>query len=596
MKVRFSVWLLGLIALSLTLQALLIQQAWAENPFARAPLGDSQVYWEWAGEIATGDFIADEPFQSAPAYPYFLGLLRALGLDLLGVYGVQALLGALTLMLIADATRRRAGPIAGLLAGGLWLFLDEAAFIPGRIWNLPLQLFSGSLLLWYATRIPQFYGLRTMLGLGCVAGFAVLANPALLPAVILIAIWAGFAPTERNLLGSFSALAIVAFFIAPVTWHNRQASDETILISAQAGLTFAHGNSASATGTYAPVPGVSENRRTQNQDALDVAEQATGERSWSGASSYFFARGRAWILDHPGDAIILEVRKFWWLMTGRYYADLYNPQLEKRSEFGSRLMFAPLTLALFMPLAILGIVLAWRHGGFRLRAPEILLVLGPAAIVMLFWYSPRYRLPLAPAVILLSAEVLVGVVRSWRQTPSNRTPAFWAIGLLAFALIAGQVNRLTRFDAPHVLMPAFLHSVGDTLRIQEGRESEAIPYLEKAIARGYLEVEAHYSLALAYMKLAEQTLNDGEADATDRALPIYDQAVEQLRETVILDPSQFEAQFNLASIEFWFFQLARSNPKEVAPRVQIALDLAVETGREGAAAQLQQMLSQLKTP
>jgi hypothetical protein len=596
MKVRFSVWLLGLIALSLTLQALLIQQAWAENPFALAPLGDSQVYWEWAGEIAAGNLVASEPFQSAPAYPYFLGLLRALGLDLLGVYGVQALLGALTLMLIADATRRRAGPIAGLLAGALWLFLDEAAFIPGRIWNLPLQLFSGSLLLWYATRIPQFYGLRTMLGLGLVSGFAVLCNPAILPAVILVAIWAGFAPTERNIFGSVSALAVVALCIAPVTWHNRQASDETILLSAQAGLTFAHGNSAAATGTYTPVPGVSENRRRQNQDALRIVEEAIGERSWSATSSYFFARGRAWILNHPGDALILEVRKFWWLMTGRYYADLYNPQLEKRVDFGSRLALAPLTLALLLPLSILGVVLAWRRNGFRHRAPEILLMLGPAAIVLLFWYSPRYRMPMAPAVILLSAEVLVGAVNAWRQSPRNKLPAAWALGFLALAFVAGQVNRLTRFDAPHVLMPAFLHSVGDTLRVQEGREAEAIPYLEKAIGRGFLEVESHYSLALAYMKVAEQTLNDGGEDAQQRALPFYDQAVEQLRETVALDPGQFEAQFNLASIEFWFYQLARSSRTDVIPRLEEALQLAQETNREGPAAQLQQMLSQLKTP
>ena len=66
MKVRFGIWLLGFVALSLCLQALLIQQAWAENPFARAPLGDSAVYWEWAGEIAEGQWISNEPFQSAP--------------------------------------------------------------------------------------------------------------------------------------------------------------------------------------------------------------------------------------------------------------------------------------------------------------------------------------------------------------------------------------------------------------------------------------------------------------------------------------------------------------------------------------------------
>lgn len=593
MKVRFSVWLLGLVALSLTLQALLIQQAWAENPFAKIPLGDSAVYWEWAGEIADGQWVADEPFQSAPAYPYFLGLLRALGLDLLGVYCVQALLGALTLLLIADATRRRAGPIAGLLAGALWIFLDEAAFMPGRVWNLPLQLFTGSLLLWYAARIPQFYGLRTMLGLGLVAGLAVLANPAILPVVILIALWAGFAPVERNLLGSAAALAVVALCVAPVTWHNRIASGETILISSHAGLTFAHGNSAGATGTYTPVPGVSENRRTQNQDALDVAEQATGERGWGAANDYFFARGRSWILDHPGDAIVLEIRKFWWLLTGRYYADLYSPQLEKRTDFGSRYALAPLTLALLLPLALFGAVLACRRQGFRQRAPEILMLLGPAAIVMLFWYSPRYRLPLTPAAILLCAEVIVAAAAAWREDARQKSLAFGAMGLLGFAFIAGQVNRLTRFDSPQALMPAFFHSIGETLRVQEGREAEAIPYLERAVERGFQKVEAHYSLALAYMKVAEATLNDGGDDSQERALPIYDQAVEQLRETVILDPGQFEAQFNLASIEFWFYQLARRSKEDVRPRLEEALQLALKTKREGPAAQLQQMLSQL---
>jgi tetratricopeptide (TPR) repeat protein len=205
-------------------------------------------------------------------------------------------------------------------------------------------------------------------------------------------------------------------------------------------------------------------------------------------------------------------------------------------------------------------------------------------------------MPLAPAAILLSAEVLVGAASAWRQSPRNKLPAAWALGLLSFAFVAGQVNRLTRFDAPHILMPAFLHSVGDTLRVQEGREAEAIPYLERAIQRGFLEVESHYSLALAYMRVAEQTLNESGDDSQQRALPIYDQAVEQLRETVALDPSQFEAQFNLASIEYWFYQLARSSRKDVIPRLEEALKLAVETKREGPAAQLQQMLTQLKTP
>ena len=592
MKVRFSIWLLGLMALSLAFQALLLQQAWAENPFARAPLGDSAVYWDWAGEIADGRWIADEPFQSAPLYPYFLALLRMAGLDLLGVYSVQALLGTLTMLLIASATRRRAGPLAGILAAVLWIFLDEAAFISGRIWNLPLQLFTGSLLLWYTTRIPEHHGMANLLGLGALCGLAVLANPALLPVVLLLILWAGQAPSERNLFGSVAALGVLALCIAPATYHNREACGETILISSQAGLTFAHGNGPGASGTYHPVPGVSENRLTQNQDALRLVEQETGERSWKATSNYFFSQGRSWMLSHPGDAAVLELRKAWWLLTGRSYADLYNPDLESRTEFGSRLAWAPISLAFLMPLALFGLVRAWRHEGFRRRGPEILMVGGVALVVMVFWYSPRYRMPIAPAVLLLAAEGLARARTAWKEE-QRRGPGIWVLSLLLVAFVAGQVNRYTRFDSPTAHIPAFLHSVGDTLRTMEGRESESIDYLERAIERGFQEYEAHYSLALAYMKQAESVLNDGKEGAQERALPIYQQAVVQLRLTVERDPTSFEPQFNLASIEFWLWQLGVQTEAAVRPLLEQALRIARDTGREGPAARLQQMLAQL---
>lgn len=594
MQVRFPIWLLGLVALFFAFQALLLQQAWAENPLAQVPDNDSLVYWDWAGRIAEGEWIATQPFQSAPLYPYFLGLLRALGLDLLGVYVVQAALGAATLLLLADATRRRAGVAAGVVAAALWILIDESAFQAGRIWNLPLQLFTGTLLLWYATRIPGVYGIRTMLVLGFLMGLAVLANPALLPVLILLALWAGWAPEVRNLFGSFAAIGVMAAMIAPVTYHNVQASGETILISAQAGLTFSHGNSEHAQGVYTPVPGVSENRLTQNEDARRMAEKATGDGSWAGTSDYFFDRGRSWILGNPGDALLLEARKLWWLLTGRYYADLYNPQFEKRTEFGSRMKLAPLTLAFLIPLGLLGLVLALRRDGLRQRGPELILLLGPVIVVLLFFYSPRYRFPMAPAVVLFAAEALVQAFRAWTDPEQpRRAPAGWVAGMLLAAIAFGQVNRVTRFDHPTLFMPAFYHKVGETLRVQEGRTEEALPYLERAVERGFEELEAFQSLAQAYLRLGRDILDSGTEDAQDRALPAYEKAAENLREVVARNRLLVEAQYNLATIEFWFFELKRRSRVDVRPRIEEALVVARETGRDGLAAELQRMLVQL---
>lgn len=593
MPARFAISLLGFMAVWLILQALFLQQAWAENPFAKTPLGDSEVYWNWAERIADGEWIDDEPFQSAPLYPYFLGLLRKLGLGLIGVYAVQALLGGLTLLLIADATRLRAGPLAGVLAGVLWLFFDEAAFAPGRIWNLPLQLFTGSLLLWYAVRFPLIGGMKSYIGLGLCAGLATLANPALLPVVLLLLLWAAFAHDARNIFGGCLAGALLIACLAPVTIHNQKATGETILLSAHAGLTFAHGNSSEAQGTYTPVPGIAENRRQQNQDALRMVEKETGERSWSAVNSYFFGRGLDWMLGNPADALVLEARKFWWLMSGRYYADLYNHELERRQPFGSRYRLAPLSLAVLLPLAFGGLVWALRRDGWKRRAPDLLLILGPALVVLVFWYSPRYRLPLAPAAILLAAETLAIAWQRWRAEAPQRLPLALAASAIALAVLLGMVNRVSRFDHPSVLMPAFLHSVGDTMRLDDASVEASIPYLEDAIERGFDNANSRYSLSLSCLRTGQLHLNSPDPTEQDQALDFYFKASEHLRHTVELQRSNVQAQYNLASLELWLWQLGHRDRAQVQPRIADALAVARETGEDSLAAQLQQMLAQL---
>ncbi len=76
---RFRLQLAGACLLGLVLQALFRWLEWGADPLARVPLDDAGVYWDWAGAIAGGRLVGDEPFLSAPLYPYFLGLLRALG-------------------------------------------------------------------------------------------------------------------------------------------------------------------------------------------------------------------------------------------------------------------------------------------------------------------------------------------------------------------------------------------------------------------------------------------------------------------------------------------------------------------------------------
>src|SRR5207247_139984 len=87
-------------------------------PFFTVLLGDSRAYDEWAQRLAGGDWIGHEVFYQAPLYPYFLGLLYAIGgRHLLLVRVVQAFVGSAACVLLSLAARRLFSVRAGLAAG-----------------------------------------------------------------------------------------------------------------------------------------------------------------------------------------------------------------------------------------------------------------------------------------------------------------------------------------------------------------------------------------------------------------------------------------------------------------------------------------------
>ena len=58
------------------LQALHLAHEWRSNPFARDPLNDARVYWDWAGDLAAGRYtVCVWAFWGAtPVGPYVLSV------------------------------------------------------------------------------------------------------------------------------------------------------------------------------------------------------------------------------------------------------------------------------------------------------------------------------------------------------------------------------------------------------------------------------------------------------------------------------------------------------------------------------------------
>src|SRR5215212_5077306 len=85
----------------------------------RAPQLDSAEYLEWARPLAAGNFVWPNPPQHGPGYPFFLALILGISDSLTAVRVVQAILGALSCVLVALTAERWFGRRAGMIAGAL---------------------------------------------------------------------------------------------------------------------------------------------------------------------------------------------------------------------------------------------------------------------------------------------------------------------------------------------------------------------------------------------------------------------------------------------------------------------------------------------
>lgn len=458
--------LLGLVLIGALSQYFIQSQAYSVNPMALVPQVDAATIWAHAGEIAGGKLTGDQPYDTAPLVLWVAGALRALGGGLVAWGVIQSVLHVLTAVLLALITHSfavriassggsstgRGAASAGLLAGALFLLLDEPAASTSRVLSGTLQLFLASALLFLLR--PRVVGGTTLwgqLGAGLVLGLLCLAYPPMLVGIPLLGLWL-YASNGRKIPGALALMGGALLAVLPATIHNVRASGELIPISAQAGLTFYHGNNPSADGTIAPV-GVVNNKDEQALDSLSQARAVLGESAgWKAASGYWMGKGLDWWRENPVTAVKLSFTKLWYAVSGQRYGDVYQPWRERDDGVASRLWLAPLPLAWLMPLALVALFGLVRDRETRLSVvPLAVLVVVPIAVVVAFFYSPRYRLPSAVAVVPLVALLLAslssveGSARRASAASRARGGLLAALALLV-GVLSGAVNRLAGFD------------------------------------------------------------------------------------------------------------------------------------------------------
>ncbi|UCG31900.1 MAG: tetratricopeptide repeat protein [Phycisphaerales bacterium] len=581
-------------AIALLVHALILRDYLAHNPAAQTPIGDGGVYWRMAERIAAGQLQDDRPFSAAPLYPYLLAAIRALGGGLVTVYVLQMFLHVLTAPLIAGIARRQFDERVGLSAAILFLCLGEPIFSSLRVLHGTLAILLVTVVWAQLLHVQANPTAGRCAVAGVLSGLLCLVYPPMQLFVLVAAVWVWLTAKGRSYAwacaGTFVGMALVA--IAPATVHNYRACGEFIPISSHGGVAFRLGYGPEARGLYTPIPGFTSTSEEQPSDAAAYYRRETGrEGTPAEIDRFFFRQGVDEIRRNPAAAVSLAFRKAYWFLTGRYYHDIFQMDFEARRGYGSELLLLLLPTAWLMLPAVVGLVAMLRHP--VRNGPGWMFFAVPLIVVVAFWYSPRYRAPAIPFVVISCAWVLVAAARGRRPT--------WVVAATA-SLIGGVVlvglNRATGFDHPETRASALEFNMGLVL-LRQDRVSEAAESFQRVLdsdpnhagalgklagllagqgalaeaevlCQRALSVEANSAEALATLgSIYSETGRFDEADALLKraieAAPSYaeayynsgvnllrqglaDEAVARFKECLERDPDYFEALNNLGNL------------------------------------------------
>lgn len=408
-----------LIGVWLVLRLLILDEFLRVNPIAERPWLDAWVYWQAAGRMAEGRWTDGYPFLSAPLYPYLLGVIRSAGGSLVCVYTIQLIVHLLTAVLIAWATRLRFGMAAGLVATGLFLALTEPAVSSTRLLANTLQLLLVVIIWWRWAILEQKHRRwRDVVSVGALIGLFALSYPAAILLIPIYPLWLLLAErwTRAGLGKATAGCCSAILLVLPATIHNLAVSGELIPICANGGINLRIGNGPDSFGIGGTIPGVRPRREVMFDDAARVFERVHGRPgTWREIDVYFRTRALEYCRANPLRALSAVGMKLYMFVAARNYDEMMPTVVERVVGFGRRATLAPLATPWLMGMALIGLLVVLRH---PVRyGPEWLLVLLPLIVVLLFFYTPRYRLPAVPLLCGLSGYALCHLRRLRMATP-----------------------------------------------------------------------------------------------------------------------------------------------------------------------------------
>jgi hypothetical protein len=257
--------------------------------------------------------------------------------------------------------------------------------------NLSTPLLLGILLSSFAI-LQRRRGASIFAGMLCGAAMLAGGSALLLGLGPLTAVWL-VANRRRNLIVRYGAMLASGLLLVLAPWLlAMQVMTGSATLTTSSGFNFYLGNNPAATGGFVSIADTPAGPRWEGMRAN------LGE---AGASTALAREGRAFIADHPMQALRLGVTKL-----ARFWA----PNLPDSADFSASSMIATIRLAevvqYLMLLALGAVALLSGRVARDQRRVIMALIAGFWLVHAAAYVMPRYRDPVMPVVIVLGVAAL----------------------------------------------------------------------------------------------------------------------------------------------------------------------------------------------
>ncbi|MDQ5976179.1 MAG: Tetratricopeptide repeat protein [Patescibacteria group bacterium] len=516
-------FLFSLVALSVTIRLAYVSFL-IRNESLRLPILDAEYYLEWAKEIANHGWLGSKIFFTEPLYAYFLAIFSKLfgeSFLLTAALGFQFLLGAFFPVLLFWVGKRmlteRIGMIAGLIAAlyGPFVFYEGLLLKTSfEVYSLPLFL----LALFVTLERPNY---RNLFLIGILLGFLGLikGNTMIFVPVVLALIFFFHRTKARmeKILLSACFVGGIVLCILPVTIRNYVVGQDIVPTNYSIGLVLYQGSWWGGDGSTARVPDfLRPHPRFEESDAVGMAEAYVGKSLLpSEVSRFWIGKMLSEVISAPGHFLSTLIHKVALIVNYREYSDNYS-----YAFYRSEIPFLFVLPGYFLVIILGGAGLAAlfsrtfervligekdQESLLRFRRARLVLVLCFSAyvlVLLLTTINSRYRMPLAPFLILFSASGIVFLREQFRERSWEGTRKMIVVGGLVFLLA---ILPLAIFK--HLSLADAYQNIGSWY-LKHGDTGKAEAYFRKAITD-----DDEY--AWAYQNLAHITLRQGNYDEAE---------------------------------------------------------------------------------